>query len=203
MNKMIKYDIGHNYVLMLNKVWLPIAILSWRDAIRLLAKGVVKAIDTKSDFNTYDMDEWINVHNKHMYEKSIRTIKLTIPVPEIIACVNYDKHYKKSITLNRENLLIRDGFKCGYCLKELKLHETTLDHIIPRAKGGRTMWSNMVSSCKKCNAKKGDNNPVGEFEPKIKPIEPSLNNALFQLNAKLHGKKYPEIWDKFLFLGKK
>lgn len=80
------------------------------------------------------------------------TIDNTFSMPSVIKLNRYVNVPYKGVVLSRENIFKRDGFKCQYCgtAKEL-----TIDHLIPKAKGGKTSWSNLVTACKKCNSKKG------------------------------------------------
>lgn len=103
---------------------------------------------------------------------SLRTISSVYSLPTIIRLHQYVRVPYKSIVLNRQNIFKRDGQKCQYCGASKDL---TLDHVIPKSKGGRSTWENLVAACKLCNSKKGDLLPDEAGMPlKNKPFRPSF-----------------------------
>jgi 5-methylcytosine-specific restriction endonuclease McrA len=124
---------------------------------------------------------------------------LEIPVPEIIVLSLYDDIPVHSITFSKENLLIRDHHKCVYCQCPLTLDSTTIDHVIPVSKGGKTTWENCVSACSACNREKAHHLPAGKFKLKSKPREPTSVGPLYKINKKHNDLHIPESWKKFLF----
>ena len=96
-------------------------------------------------------------------ELVVRSPKQTFPVPLMIALKNYIKGrrvFRTKALLTQRNLFVRDAYTCQYCGRkrsELKSNEfMTRDHVIPMAKGGRDIWTNVVTSCNNCNNKKSD-----------------------------------------------
>ena len=85
--------------------------------------------------------------------RKLRSIRREFAFPSIIRLQAYVKLPFKKISLTRHNVFKRDGHRCAYCGSSERL---TLDHLLPRARGGRTTWTNLVTACQKCNAKKGD-----------------------------------------------
>ncbi len=87
---------------------------------------------------------------------SFHTVSDTFSMPSVIKLSRYVNVPYKGMVLTRENVFKRDGFKCQYCgtTKEL-----TLDHLIPKAKGGKSSWNNLVTACKRCNSRKGNYSP--------------------------------------------
>ncbi|WP_317194238.1 HNH endonuclease [Penaeicola halotolerans] len=86
----------------------------------------------------------------------LRTIEKSFPYPAVIKLSNYKNIPYKGVMLNRFNLFKRDGFSCQYCSSRKDL---TLDHVIPKSKGGKTTWENLVTACRRCNARKGHQTP--------------------------------------------
>lgn len=121
-------------VLVLNASYEPLNICTWRRAVVLLMKGKAEQIE----------------HNGKL-------IYTNFPVPTVIRLRSYVKIPYKEISLSRRNLLHRDGYTCQYCGD--RRHDLTIDHIIPRSKGGTDSWENVVAACLKCNVKKGDRTP--------------------------------------------
>ncbi|MFY0625717.1 MAG: HNH endonuclease [Reichenbachiella sp.] len=88
-------------------------------------------------------------------EKKLCSVNVEYPRPTVIKIKNYVLVPYRGVVLTRYNIFKRDNHQCQYCGTEKDL---TLDHLIPRSKGGKTSWKNLVTACKKCNAFKGDLN---------------------------------------------
>lgn len=102
---------------------------------------------------------------------SFHTVSDTFSMPSVIKLSRYVNVPYKGMVLTRENVFKRDGFKCQYCgtTKEL-----TLDHLIPKAKGGKSSWSNLVTACKRCNSRKGNYSPEeAGLQLTFRPYRPS------------------------------
>jgi len=123
--------------------------------------------------------------------KIFRSEKLSFKAPIIIRLLNYVKIKFFKVVLTKKNILIRDNFKCVYCDSNKNL---TLDHLIPKSKGGKNDWLNLVTCCDSCNKKKGDKTPE---ESKMvllrKPFKPSYYTFL-----KSYLEKSFSDWDDYL-----
>lgn len=104
--------------------------------------------------------------------RKVRSTKIAFPFPTIVRLRVYIRVPYKKIVLSRKNILRRDNHKCQYCNRaDLTL---TIDHIIPKSKGGADTWENLVAACVKCNNKKGDRSPEDANMPlHKKPSKPS------------------------------
>jgi 5-methylcytosine-specific restriction endonuclease McrA len=122
---------------------------------------------------------------------SIHTVSRSYPMPSVIRLGRYVNVPYKGVVLTKENVFKRDGFQCQYCGTQKDL---TLDHLIPKAKGGKTSWNNLVTACKKCNSLKGDYTPeqVG-LQLAFKPFKPSYIMYLQELSSRIY-----EEWKPFL-----
>jgi 5-methylcytosine-specific restriction endonuclease McrA len=102
----------------------------------------------------------------------LRSVSQVLAMPSVIRLYGYVTMPYKGVMLNRQNVFKRDGNRCVYCGNR---HDLTLDHVIPRSKGGKTAWNNLVTACKRCNARKSDFTPeeVGLKLP-YKPFKPSF-----------------------------
>ena len=89
------------------------------------------------------------------YETDIRSAKQSFKLPAVIVLKRYVKYHFNNLAPNRTNILWRDNYQCQYCTKKFPELELTLDHIIPKSRGGENTWENLVTACKKCNQKKG------------------------------------------------
>jgi 5-methylcytosine-specific restriction endonuclease McrA len=126
----------------------------------------------------------------------LRTVSTTYPVPSVIRLQHYVKVPYYGISLSRHNVLRRDNFLCQYCGTTKNL---TLDHLLPRSRGGETNWLNLVTACFRCNSRKGDRTPE-EAGLKLvrKPSRPSLQTFL-----QLHINSHNQDWSLYLNIGKK
>ena len=122
----------------------------------------------------------------------LHTVSTSYPLPAVIKLNRYVNVPYKGVVLSRENVFKRDGFKCQYCGTEKEL---TIDHLIPKAKGGKTSWNNLVTACKSCNSKKGNYSPEeAGLRLAFKPYRPSYIMYLKDLS----GNNY-EDWKPYLF----
>ncbi len=118
-----------------------------------------------------------------MKAKVLRSMTKNFAYPSIIRLRRFVNLPYKKVALSRQNIFKRDGFKCVYCASREHL---TLDHVIPRSKGGRDSWHNLVSACQKCNTEKGDRTPEeAEMRMSHKPFRPSFIMYLREFSGKV------------------
>ena len=111
-------------------------------------------------------------HTVFEYDRKILTPTLDMNWPSVIARNSHDQ-IKNRVALKRSTLYYRDHGICQYCERSLTLKEATYDHVMPRGRGGKHEWKNVVVSCTSCNGRKGLHLPVGIWKPKQKPFEPT------------------------------
>ena len=144
-------------VLVLNRVYQPVNITTVRRAFTLLYQGTAKAIDR--EFQTFDFESWsalsAEVHDRDV----IHTVAQSIRVPRVIILQMYDRFPRLHVRFSRQNIYLRDKLTCQYCGKRFVRSDLSLDHVVPRSRGGRTTWENVVCSCISCNLKKGNRLP--------------------------------------------
>lgn len=105
------------------------------------------------------------------YSKTLKTVTREFLIPAVIRLTKKFKILFK-VRLSRKNVFIRDGHRCQYCGKELPSNELTIDHVLPRSKGGHFKWENVVSSCLGCNAQKSDRTPEEARMPLLRrPVQ--------------------------------
>ncbi|MCP5057100.1 MAG: HNH endonuclease [bacterium] len=143
-------------VLVLNRSYLPIHVTSVRRAFALLYQGIARAVDAQ--YQTFDFEGWSQLAVARDAE-AIGTSSGRIRVPRVIVLVAFDRLPKRHVRFSRINLMARDGFQCQYCSRKPSRAELNLDHVVPRALGGRSTWLNVVTSCVDCNRKKGGRTP--------------------------------------------
>lgn len=127
-------------VLLLTNENEPLNITSWRRALVLLIKGKAEYIE-----KLYELEKSIKIGETYIP----RTIKLTynVAIPEL------------ELPFSRENIFARDNYTCQYCGREFKSRELTLDHVLPKSRGGKDDWENIVACCKHCNQTKANRTP--------------------------------------------
>ncbi len=164
-------------VLVLNKSWSPVGVIGLQRAIGLLFSaymdGQPKAVivDPES-FSTFSWKDWAKLRPEKD-EDVIRGVREYFRVPEVIVLMRYDKLPTHRVTFSRRTIYKRDNYECQYCGASPGSEELTIDHIVPRSRGGQTTWTNCVLSCLKCNAKKA-NHTLNEVNMKLRrqPFKP-------------------------------
>jgi 5-methylcytosine-specific restriction endonuclease McrA len=189
-------------VLVLNKLFMAIHIISVRRAFCLLAKDLAEVVSLEDgQYATYDFETWREVSEYRLqnFRKEdddwVRTASTAIQVPRIIRLTGYDRLPKQTVKFNRRNIFARDNNQCQYCGKKYPTSELSLDHVVPRSQGGQTTWENIVCSCVGCNVKKGGRTPREASMALIRKPEKPKRSPL--LNLKLTNSKY-QSWKSFL-----
>jgi 5-methylcytosine-specific restriction endonuclease McrA len=145
-------------VLVLNRLWQPIHTCSVRRALRLVCLGHAQIVQTDGEarYQTHDLSSWARHSAQALAEEVIRTVRLAFRVPKIIVLALYDRLPRKEVKFTRHNVFLRDKFTCQYCGKPFPERDLNLDHVLPRDKGGKTTWENIVTSCIRCNTRKAN-----------------------------------------------
>ena len=129
----------------LNYADVPMYFTDWTDAIGSVYIGRAEIVEAYED-------------------RCIRLVDGTLPFPKIIRFKTLDsitKHHKrKSMRFSRSDLFLRDSGTCQYCEAKLSKEDATVDHVLPRSRGGSTSWENCVLCCNTCNGKKGSKTPI-------------------------------------------
>jgi 5-methylcytosine-specific restriction endonuclease McrA len=147
-------------VLVLNRNWQAINVRTPKDAFLQMATDAATAldIDGHNQMRPVTWDEWITLPVRP-HDNAVRTGHGSIRVPTVIVCVNYAQVPKKRPTLTSRALRDRDRNRCQYTGKVLRHGEGSVDHVVPRSRGGKTTWENCVWSCKEINTRKGNRLP--------------------------------------------
>jgi 5-methylcytosine-specific restriction endonuclease McrA len=145
-------------VLVLNRHFQPVRVTQARRALMLLFGGAAHALDDK--YEAYDFETWMSVAPKHG-DETIGTSSGPLRVPRVVLLHHYARVPKTTLRLSRRNVYLRDDFTCQYCGRKPALKELNLDHVTPRSLGGAATWENLVTSCRRCNFRKGGRTPEG------------------------------------------
>jgi 5-methylcytosine-specific restriction endonuclease McrA len=160
--------------LVLNASYEPINIVTARRAIKLVMKGAA----------------YVELASAHV----IRTVVAGIPVPSVVRLLVYRKMPRLNRSVSRKSIMLRDRYTCQYCNSSLAPKLLTLDHVVPRSKGGAGTWENLVAACYVCNNRKADRTPAEAGMPLIRKPAPFGIHAKHRL---MIGDE--SAWDKYLF----
>ena len=157
--------LNKNIVLVLNRNWQAINIRTPADAFCQMATNAATALDIElgddaraEGLRPVKWHEWITLPIRDG-DNAVRTAHSIIRVPTVIVAVNFARVPKKRPKLNARNIRERDGNRCQYTGRLLRPDEGSLDHVVPRSRGGRDAWENLVWSAKEVNQRKADRLP--------------------------------------------
>ena len=188
-------------VLVLNRHYQALRVVDAKRAFSFLFRRLAEVVAIEKDtYNTYDFESWTEVSEfRREFDPDgndwVHTVRLTIAVPRIIRLLSYDRLPRQQVKFNRRNIYGRDHNRCQYCGRRYLTSELSLDHVIPRSRGGKTTWDNVVCCCTSCNVKKGGRLPseMG-MELIVKPVKPRRSPMV---HLRLGQDKYAS-WKQFL-----
>lgn len=162
-------------VLVLDAFYQPTRVVTWERAICLLYDRKAEVVESTGEI--------------------IRSPSMQMEMPSIVRMLRKPRSKKVSIKFSRANVLLRDGHRCMYCGGQFEPYQLNYDHVLPRSRGGRTDWENIVSACYDCNSKKGDRTPQEAKMPLIsqprKPTWLPVVHKTFDLRT------VPESWKAY------
>jgi 5-methylcytosine-specific restriction endonuclease McrA len=152
--------LNKNIVLVLNKHWQAINVRTPQEAFCQMATNVATGLEIQGEdfIRPVTWDEWVTLPIRNS-DNFVRTAHGRIRVPTVIVALNYAKVPKKRPKLSTRNIRERDGNRCQYTGRVLDPDEGSLDHVVPRSRGGKNTWENLVWSSKAVNARKGNRLP--------------------------------------------
>ena len=162
-------------VLVLNATYEPLNIVSLRRAIVLLLKEKAETVEAT--------------------ERMIRSANFSLPTPSVIRLVYYVRVPRRlQIPLTRRTIMIRDGYTCQYCGAQPPKSSLTIDHVIPKVRGGGNTWDNVVCACKACNLHKGSRTPQeANMRLRSKPDRPKYLAIVTLSQTSAH-----QAWSKYI-----
>ncbi|QDH14583.1 HNH endonuclease [Oecophyllibacter saccharovorans] len=158
--------------------YFPLSLWPWQEAVRAVFLNRVTVLSA--------------------YEKVVHSPTRSFPLPSVVALREYVAPQRKP-AFTRLNVFLRDNFTCQYCNTPYTPGALTFDHVVPRSRGGRTSWTNIVTACSSCNLHKGARTPAqAGFTLRTPPLAPSFH----QLQE--NGRHYPphhlhESWRDYLY----
>ena len=191
------------HVLTLNRGYVAFQVITARRAFCLLIKGFAEVINVEEgQYRSYDFQDWQDVSELKLAfgqrgadEDWINAVNFSIEVPRVIRLLCYDRVPQHVVKFNRRNIFLRDHNRCQYCRRRFSSAELSLDHVVPRSRGGRTTWDNIVSACLKCNVVKGGRTPrEAGMELVTRPRKPTRSPLLAET---VNSQKYA-MWKTFV-----
>jgi len=182
-------------VLVLNKNWSAVHVCSVKRAISLVVQDMARVI--ASDYQIHDFQSWreLSAHVEKHGNQFIHTPTFAILVPEVIILTGFNRMPPRTVKFNRRNIYMRDHYTCQYCGTRPSKEELTIDHIVPRSRGGKSTWENVVLACQRCNSRKGSLS-VEESGMRLQRAA-KRPHWMSTLRNTLRGPERP-IWQKFV-----
>jgi 5-methylcytosine-specific restriction endonuclease McrA len=164
-------------VLLLNITYEPLKIINWKKAITLLCLGKVEVVEE--------------------YSREIHSVSFTLKLPSVVRLLRLVKRPRTPVKFSRQNIYSRDKYHCQYCGTRFSSEDLTYDHVIPKSRGGKTRWDNIVTCCIPCNRRKGGRTP-GEAGMGLvrKPTRPTWLPAL---RITIGFREVPQSWRDYLY----
>jgi len=165
------------HVLLLNATYEPLRVITWQRAICLLTLGKVEVLEET--------------------DQEIHSVSFVIRLPSVVRLLRLIRPRRQPIKFSRQNIYLRDNFRCQYCGARVSSQELNLDHVTPRSLGGKTTWENIVTCCIPCNVRKGGNVPEAVGLRLIqRPAKPArLPGFAITINLQ----NAPDSWRDYLY----
>lgn len=186
-------------VLVLNRLWQAVNIIGARRAFAILARGHAHVVHPGADdFRVFSLLDWFDFSKSNpplSADEAVHTPNSIVRLPRVILLTYFDRLPCKELKLTRNNVFERDKNTCQYCGRGFHREELNLDHVIPRDRGGKTTWENIVCSCIPCNTRKANRLPHEASMHLIrKPVRPKWRPVISLILEAEHR----ELWKDFL-----
>ena len=163
--------------LLLTNGYEPLQVIGWQRAITLLALDKVDVVEE--------------------YDAEIRAVSLVVRVPAVLRLRKAFRRFARPVKFSRVNIYARDGYRCQYCGQTCTTSELTYDHVIPRSRGGRTCWENIVSACYACNRRKANRTPA-EAGMKLLSM-PARPTWMPSVAIRVSARSVPDAWRDYVY----
>ena len=177
--------------LVLNRNWQAVGVVPVTRSLTLVSSDRARVVDPH-DFQQYNWTDWAQLRPSDD-EPFIQSVTFRMRIPEVITLTHYDRVPTNVVTFSRRNIYKRDRYTCQYCGVQPGSEELTIDHVLPRSRGGTSTWENCVLACLQCNKRKADKLPDEARMPLRKtPIRPKWKPMYAWHSMRV------ESWSKFL-----
>lgn len=158
--------------------YLPLSLLPWQEAIKAVFLDRVTVVSE--------------------YDRVIRSPTREVRLPSVVSLKEYAPIARRP-AFTRFNVFLRDRFTCQYCGERFSTHDLTFDHVIPRSRGGRTSWLNVVAACGRCNLRKRNRTPREAGMPLIREVFEPTHFQLQEMGRAFPPNYLHESWRDFLY----
>lgn len=187
--------------MVLNRFYMAVHVVSVRRALVLLYRELAEVIHVEEGtYSNYDFESWREASlffasEADQHSEWIRGVGFSLQAPRVVRLNRFDKVPKQTLRFNRRNVFARDENTCQYCGSDFSSIHLSLDHIVPRSRGGQTSWENVVCCCLSCNTRKGSRTPKEANMRLIRPPKKPRHSPI--LKMKLENPKYA-VWRNFV-----
>lgn len=177
--------------LILNRNWQPIGVATVARSLVLLWNDAARVVDP-DNYRLYTWADWSKLIPRDD-EPCIRAVRSRLRVPEVLVLARYDRLPNSAVTFSRRNVYKRDHYTCQYCGGQPGSAELTIDHVVPRSRGGISSWENCVLACTSCNKHKADRTPQqAGMRLRSKPERPAWKPLYASPSVRI------DSWSKFI-----
>ncbi len=184
-------DVLERSTLVLNRHWQPVHVTTVIRSLVMLWNDSARVVEPEE----YRLNTWLEWAERQAApdEPCIRTARGRLRVPEVISLTRYDRMPATAVAFSRRNVAKRDHHTCQYCGAQPGWDQITIDHILPRSRGGASSWTNCVAACAACNAEKADRTPEqAGMRLRKTPVRPLWKPLFAAREARV------ESWSRFL-----
>jgi 5-methylcytosine-specific restriction endonuclease McrA len=163
--------------LLLSQGYEPIKIIPWQRAMILLTLQKVDVVEE--------------------YDAEVRATSIVVRIPAVVRLRKAFRRFAKPVKFSRVNIYARDGYRCQYCGAKCATDQLTYDHVVPRSRGGRTSWDNIVSCCYACNRRKANRTPAeAKMILRSTPVRPQWIPAV---QIRVSTRSVPDAWRDYVY----
>ena len=163
--------------LLLSQGYEPNKIIPWQRAMILLTLQKVDVVEE--------------------YDAEVRATSLVVRIPAVVRLRKAFRRFAKPVKFSRVNIYARDGYRCQYCAAKCATDQLTYDHVVPRSRGGRTSWDNIVSCCYACNRRKANRTPAeAKMVLRSTPVRPAWIPAV---QIRVSTRSVPDAWRDYVY----
>jgi 5-methylcytosine-specific restriction endonuclease McrA len=177
--------------LILNRNWQPVNVATVARALVLVWNDSARVVDP-DDYRLYTWADWSTIGPREG-DLFVQAVRQRLRVPEVIALCSYDRLPSAAVSFSRRNIFKRDHYTCQYCGAQPGSEELSLDHVVPRSRGGQSSWENCVLACITGNKRKADRMPRrAGMKLRKPPARPTWKPMYARESARI------ESWSRFV-----
>ena len=163
-------------MLLLNASFEPLNVINWQRALKLVFMDKVEVVEESG--------------------REVHSVSVTVRVPSVVRLMSFVRFRRKEAKFSRKNIYARDRHSCQYCGRRYPVDELTCDHVLPRSRGGKATWRNIVTCCVACNRRKGGRTPAEAGMKLRKP--PARPSWQWGFRVRFKNRRPPENWHLYL-----